>query len=144
MGYSGKNSNKGVENILLWKPPWNLSFFKFTPGNSRQNKAQPLDIPQICVRSLGNSNPRLKTKTHGNSTLIFLGQPWKLHFAFNYPLELPHAVSLISLEIPYSRSICAVWIFSGIAQLLLILPLVLFYYLSIIIISDQACCSIGR
>ena len=30
--------------ILLWKLPWNFSFFYFTPGKSIQNKAQPLDI----------------------------------------------------------------------------------------------------
>ena len=39
----------GEEDILLWKLPQNFSFIYFIPGNSRQNKAQPMDIPHICV-----------------------------------------------------------------------------------------------
>ena len=55
--------------------------FYFTPGNSRQNKAQSLDIPQNCVRPF--EIPRPKTKTSGNFTLFFLGHPWKFRFVFN-------------------------------------------------------------
>ena len=48
--------------------------------------------------------PRSKTKTLGNSTLFFLGHPWKFHFVFNEPLKIPYlAISLISLEIPYPQ-----------------------------------------
>ena len=67
----------GVEDMLFWNP-WNFSFFfYFTPGNSRQNKAQPLDIPQNCVRSLGNSKAKNK-------------DPWKFHIIFSWsPLEIP-------------------------------------------------------
>ena len=60
--------------------PWNFSFFFFTPGNSRQNKAQPLEIPQNCVRSLGNSKDKIQ-------------DPWKFHMLS----------SLIPLEIPFSE-----------------------------------------
>ena len=49
----------GVLRIYFFEEPPGL-FFYFTPGNSRQNKAQPLDIPQICVRSLGNSKAKNK------------------------------------------------------------------------------------
>ena len=65
------------EDIIYWKPSWNCSFFYFTSGNSRQKKAQPLDIPQNCVRSLGNS--KVKNKN-----------PWKFHIIFASPLlEIP-------------------------------------------------------
>ena len=77
MDYSRKNSDRGVEDILLRKLLWDFSFFYFTPGNSRQNKAQPLDIPQNCVRSLGNSKAKNK-------------DPWKFHIIFSWlPLEIP-------------------------------------------------------
>ena len=67
----------GFEDTLFWKPPWNFSFFYFTPGNSTQNKAQPLDIPQNCVRTLRNC----KTKNK---------DPWNLHIIFSWqPLEIP-------------------------------------------------------
>ena len=39
LGYSRKIQTGGVEGILFWKNPWNFSFFYFTLGNSRQNKA---------------------------------------------------------------------------------------------------------
>ena len=48
--------------------------------------------------------PRPKSKTPGNSTLVFFGHPWKLHFIFNQPLEIPYAISLIPLKIPYPQT----------------------------------------
>ena len=38
-----KIQTEGVENILFSTPPppWNFIFFYFTPGSSKQNKAQP-------------------------------------------------------------------------------------------------------
>ena len=46
----------------------------FTPENSRQNKAQPLlDMPQNCVKSLGNSKPKNKDPW-----------PWKFHIIFSW------------------------------------------------------------
>ena len=80
-GLFRKKSNRGVEDILYWNPPWNFSFFYFTHGNSRQNKAHPLEIPQIFVRSLGNF--KAKNQDPRNSTLCFLDQSWKFHFFFN-------------------------------------------------------------
>ena len=69
--------------------PWKFSCFYFTPRNSRQNKGQPLDIPQNCVRSLGNSKQGQKQRrldirhyfslvTLGNSTSFSIS-PWKFH-----------------------------------------------------------------
>ena len=65
----------GVEDIF---------FFNFIPGNSRENKAQPLNIPQNCitVRSDPLEIPRPKAKIPGNSTFFFV-DPWKFHFVFN-------------------------------------------------------------
>ena len=80
LGYSRKKSKQGGLRINFFEPPPPpefFIFFFFTPGNSRQNKAQPLDIPQNCVRSFGNS----KTKNK---------DPWKFHIIFSWlPLEIP-------------------------------------------------------
>ena len=79
--------------------------------------------------------------THfGNSTLVFLWQPWKFHFFFNWPLELPHALSSIPLEIlcphpplpPPPHLPPNVWIFSGIAHWNLIVHLHITTYLSLL------------
>ena len=76
-GYSRKNPTRGGRGYIFLKTLPNFSFFYFTPGNSRQNKAQFLDIPQNCVRSLGNS--KAKTK-----------DPWKFNNIFSWsPLEIP-------------------------------------------------------
>ena len=67
--------------------------FYFTTGNSTQNKASLLEIPQNFVISLENS--RAKNQDLGNSTLFFCIFPWS-------PLEeILHAISLIPLEIKY-------------------------------------------
>ena len=59
------------------KSPWNFSFFYLTSKISRQNKAQPLDIPQNCVRSLRNFKAKNK-------------DPWKFHIIFSWsPFEIP-------------------------------------------------------
>ena len=72
-----KNQTEGVEDILFWKLLWNFEIFNFTPGNSRPNKVSPLENPQIMLDPLEISRP--ETKTPGNSTLFFLGQPRKFH-----------------------------------------------------------------
>ena len=132
-----KIQTREFEDILFWKTHWNFSFFYFNTGNSRQNKAKPLDIPQNCVRSLENS----KAKNKDPWKFHILGHPWKFHFVFNYPLKIPSAISLIPLDIPYPQPLLR--FFSGIAQLLLILHLALFYHLSIKF-ADQTCYSISR
>ena len=69
-GYSRKKNRggeRGFEDILFWThlPPWTFSFFYFTSGNSRQNKAPPLEVSHNCVASyfflvtLGNSTSLL-------------------------------------------------------------------------------------
>ena len=66
----------GVEDSYTFlKTPAGIFHF-FTSGNSRQNKARPLNIPQNCVRSLGNSKANNK-------------DPWKFHIIFSCsPLEI--------------------------------------------------------
>ena len=49
---------------------WNFKVSYFTPGNSRQNKASPLEIPQNFVTSLEN----YETKNQ---------DPWKFHMIFS-------------------------------------------------------------
>ena len=70
-GYSRKKKQRGWEGV--WghtflnppPPPWTFSFFYFTSGNSRQNKAPPLEVSHNCVASyfflvtLGNSTSLL-------------------------------------------------------------------------------------
>ena len=84
-------------------PPWNFSFFYFTLGNSRQSKAQPMDILQNCVRYLLEI-PKLQSfqlkdpyawKSHIYMIFLlllvtlallnfisFLINPWKFHMLF--------------------------------------------------------------
>ena len=40
-----KSKQAGLRIYFFENTPWKFSFFYCTPGNSRQNKAQPLDIP---------------------------------------------------------------------------------------------------
>ena len=87
--------------------PLGIYFFPLPLEIQRENKA-----PQNCVRSLGGSKAKNRDPTH--STLLFLGHPLKFHFVFNLTLEIPHAISLIPLEIPYPQP--PVWFFSGIAH----------------------------
>ena len=115
MDYSRKNPNSGGWGYIFLKNPLEYSFFYYTPGNSRQKKAQPLDNPQNCVRSLGNSKAKNNDPwkfhtffiTFGNST-SFLFNPWKLHILF---LWYPWKFHILNPP---------VWNFSGIAQLFLI------------------------
>ena len=76
-GYSRKKPNRGGWGHTFLKLLWNFEFFNFTPGNSRPNKVSPLENPQIMLDPLEISRP--ETKTPGNSTLFFLGQPRKFH-----------------------------------------------------------------
>ena len=74
LGLFQKKSKQGKSSGYIFLnpsplPPWNFSFFYFTPGNSRQNKVQPLDIPQNCVKSLGNSKAKNKDSRKFHITL---------------------------------------------------------------------------
>ena len=148
MGYSKKNSNRGGWRYTFVKIPLEVLIFYSTTGNSRQNNTQPLDIPQNCAYQIKLIDlleiPRPKAKTYGNSTLFFLValgnstsfliNPYNFHMLF---LWYPWKFHILKPSLSSAR------IFSGIAQLLLILHLALFYYLSIII-AEQTCYSIGR
>ena len=79
-----KQGEQGVEDILFWKAlPEILDLWlypkkfqrkkAFTPGNSANLCDTPLEIP------------KWKTKTHGNSALVFLEHPWSLLFFFLDP-----------------------------------------------------------
>lgn len=75
----------------------NFSFVTLPLEILEKNKASVMEILQNCVTLFGNSKP--KTIFHGNSTWIFLNQPWKFHIFFIEPLEFPHATLLMPLEI---------------------------------------------
>ena len=81
-GLFQKKYKQGWLRIYSFEKLHGIFHFSYsTPGNSRQNKAQPLDIPQNCVRSLGNF--KTKNKDPWKFHLIFLAHPWKFHFIFN-------------------------------------------------------------
>ena len=88
---------------------WGYTFLKRTPGIFHFFTL-PLEIPDktkvnpgIFLKIVQDSLeiPRAKTKNPGNSTLFCLGHTLKFLFVFNEPLEIPHAISLIPLEIAY-------------------------------------------
>ena len=89
-GYSRKKNRggeSGFEDILLWTPPWTFSFFYFTSGNSRQNKAPPLEVSHNCVASY------FFLVTLGNSTslLIHVHQMFKAPVAYGVIILLSMA-----------------------------------------------------
>ena len=107
-----------------------IFLFSFTLPLEIPDKAKlnPFIFHKIVLDPLEISRP--KTKIHGNPHYFFL-----VTLRNFTSFLIRHAISLIPLEIPYLQN-PPVWIFSGKAQLLLILHLALFYYLSIII-ADQ-------
>ena len=59
-------------------------YFLLYPWKFQAKHSSTPGIPQnsgLCLEPLEISRP--KTKTPGNSTLFFLGHPWKFHFVFN-------------------------------------------------------------
>ena len=118
----------GLRIFFCENTPGIFHFFTLPLEFPDKTKLNPWIFHKIVLDPFEISRP--KTKIHGNSTLFFLGHPSKFHFVL-----IRHAISLIPLEIPYPQN-PPVWIFSGKVQLLLILHLALFYYLSIII-ADQ-------
>ena len=88
------------EDILFWKNLWNFQVSYFTPGNSRQNKASPLEILQNCVRLLENPRPKPKfwSKTPRNY-LLFLQYPSKSHILnTNTPTSHPLPLSCLAFS----------------------------------------------
>ena len=88
----------------LFENPLEFFGFFFTPGNSKENKASPAEIPENCVSYTPHKFSGLKLRlplgiphdffliTHGNSTLLLISRP-----------KIPLAISSITLEIPYPK-----------------------------------------
>ena len=106
MGYSTKNPNRGH---------WGYTFLKSPPGNfrfvtlsqeilERKSFFYPWKFCKFVWHSL--EIPKSKTKTHGNSALIFLEHPWNFHFFFNWALEFSHVFSSRPPEIPCPQPPC--------------------------------------
>ena len=79
--FEKKSKQLGWRYTFL-KTPSNFSFFYFTPWNSRQNKAQTLDIPQNCVRSFGNFKAKNKN-------------PWKFHINYFFLANIGNSTLLL-------------------------------------------------
>ena len=140
MSYYRKNPNRGWgdQDIILWKlhQNWNFSFFYLLFPWKFQTKQ--------------SSTPGYYTK----SCQIPQKDPQKFHIIFSWStLEIPLRFYLTPrnstcyyFDTPES-SISSIPLFGFFLeqpkQLLLMLHLALFYYLSIII-AHQTCCSIGR
>ena len=99
--FQKKNQIGEVKDILFWNPTGIFQFFTLLPKILDKTKLLPWKFHKIVLNPLGI--PRPKTKTPGNSTLFFLGNPWKFYFVFKWPLKIPHAISLILLGIPYPQ-----------------------------------------
>ena len=112
----------GLKIFFCENSPGIFHFFTLPLEIPDKTKLNPWMFHKIVLDPLEISRP--KTKIHGNSTLFFLGHPSKLHFVFN------------SKYYSTSSKPPLFGFFSGKAQLLLILHLDLFDYLSIII-ADQ-------
>ena len=93
-----------------WKPDWYVVLSSLPNclefPHALSSITLPLKIPW-CLRPpvwiFSGISPSKKTKTHGNSTWIFLEHPWKFYFFFNWPLEFPHSL--------FSSILMEVWIF---------------------------------
>ena len=101
LSYSWKSPNSGVEDILFCKK--NPRILRFV--------TLPLEIPEKAFTPRTSATywhplevSRSKTKSHGNSTCVFLEHPWKFNFFFNWSLEYPDAISPIRQEIPSPKS----------------------------------------
>ena len=88
MGYCRKNPNRwggrGRLRIYFFEPPLPpgiLYFFTLPLEIPNKTKLNPWIFHKIVLDSLAIPTP--KAKTPGNSTLFFLGHPWKFHFVFN-------------------------------------------------------------
>ena len=115
-------SNRG----LFQKNPngrWGYTFLKRSPGNFRFVTLSK-EIPgrmrfyhwKFCKFVWHPLEiPKSKTKTHGNSTLVFLEHPWKFHLF----LLTPRISTFLFFNTPRNSmsSTPPVWIFSGIPQL---------------------------
>ena len=84
MGYSRKNPNKvgggGLRIYFFEKNPGIFHFFTLPLEIPDKTKLTPWIFHKIVLDLL--EIPRPKTKTLGNSTLFFLGHPWKFHMLF--------------------------------------------------------------
>ena len=95
-GVGGRSGGRGVGNWGRGRGCWlrtyffenSLRNFYFTPGNSRQSKPLPLEIPQNCITPLEIRHD------------FFWITPCKLHIVFNKFLEILLTVSSIHLEVP--------------------------------------------
>ena len=90
---------EGLRTYFFEPPTLEFFIFYFNPWNSRQNKPAPLEIPQNCVKSLGNSKAKplrpLEIPRHfflvtlGNSTCYFSDTAGNSISSLSLPLLSP-------------------------------------------------------
>ena len=106
LDYSRKNvKQKVLSNYFLSKiSTRTLYFFRFVTSLleiPEKASFHPYKFWKTLWHPLETS--RSKSKRHGNSTWVFVEHLWKLLFLFSWPLEFPHVLSSITLEIPYPQ-----------------------------------------
>ena len=80
MYYSRKNQTRGKRTYFFENPPGIFIFFTLPRKIPDKTKLHHWKFLKIMSDPL--KVPKPETKTPGNSALVFLGYPWKLHFVF--------------------------------------------------------------
>ena len=105
MGYSKKNFKQRIFlSYIFDKTPEIFRFVILPLGILGITKLHLWKFHKIVLRTF--EIPRCKIKTHENSNWFFLDCHWKVYFFFNWPLEFPHAISTIPLDILCPQLVC--------------------------------------
>ena len=105
MGYSKKIFKQGIFLPYIFdKTPEIFRFVILPLGILGITKLHLWKFHKIVLRTF--EIPRCKIKTHENSNWFFLDCHWKVYFFFNWPLEFPHAISTIPLDILCPQLVC--------------------------------------
>ena len=116
MGYSGKNQTGGLRTYFIETPPGIFHFFILPMEIPEKTKLTPWKFHKFLLDPLEISRP--KTKTLEIRLYVFLiNLENSTSFLINpsRTLKIPHAISLLPLEIPYAQP-PFFFFFSGIAQ----------------------------
>ena len=104
MGYSGKKQTGGLRTYFIEKPPGIFHFFILPMEIPDKTKLTPWKFHKFLLDPLEISRP--KTKTLEIRLYVFLiNLENSTSFLINpsRTLKIPHAISLLPLEIPYAQ-----------------------------------------
>ena len=134
MGYSRKKPNRGGWGYTFLKPPWNFWISYFTPENSRQNKALPLETLQNCVQKFQDLKLRPLENPHdffliilGNS-ISFIISTWKIYLLF---FQYPSKIHILNQHYGVECMVIWVYIFDSLICNFTTIPYVPLKYITI-------------